>query len=119
MIVRRIAGAFVAMLALHLSVTGPITPCGQHAESAAADESMTEHHHGSPMTMPTPSAPEIPVETPSRAECCGALSSCAISLAEDSSGNVGVSPPHGAILSGLLRAPVAQILSPDPPPPKA
>ena len=61
-----------------------------------------------------------PCKTPARAECCQAMTSCAISAAFARGDRLAsVSLPRDVIEPGMMRVPLSPITSPDPPPPRA
>ena len=122
MFARRLTGALIAMLMLHLTFLGADTTCAEHG-SHPANAHQHGSSHGNHVVAPshtTVNTTNTPCETPTQPECCRAMTSCAVNAASEGTARVAQLPPvHSVIEAAVMRLPRSQVTSPDPPPPKA
>jgi hypothetical protein len=123
MLVRRLSGLLTGLLMLHLSFVGWDLACAQHGDRpASAHNNMLGHHghHVAAARVESATASDQPCETPTQPACCHAMTSCAINAAfERGTRLASVPPARNVIELAVIRVPLSQITSPDPPPPKA
>ena len=108
---------------LHLTFVGADLTCAQHGDRPATshEHAVAHHeHHIAAAHVETVAAADQPCETPTQPECCHAMTSCGISAAFAGGARASWVPPvRQAIEATVMRLPLSQITSPDPPPPKA
>jgi hypothetical protein len=129
MLARRLSGILTGLLMLHLASAGADLACAEHGSRPAQDHrhAMGHHTHATAKSAVTAAAradaataTEQPCETPAQAECCRAMTSCAIIAACERGARLESVPPvRDAIEPAVVRAPQSPVTSPDPPPPKA
>ena len=123
MLVRRISGMITALLMLHLTFVGADLACAEHGDRSADEHRgmMAHHeHHTTAAHTEGVTATDQPCETPTQPQCCHAMTSCAVGAAlERGMGPDSVPPIRDVIESAIMRLPLSQVTSPDPPPPKA
>jgi hypothetical protein len=119
---RRVAGALVGLLMLHLSFVRADVACAAHGDRHGRATSAMQHHtashaHGTPSES---QGREKPCDTPRQADCCQALASCALLLAfNGDDGASSIVSAHDAVRGAVVSIPLSLIVPPDPPPPKA
>lgn len=123
MVARCLSGILTGLLMLHLTFVGADLTCAQHGNRPARTREHAMGHHDRHIAAAhgeTVAAADQPCETPTQPECCHAMTSCAISAAFQGGVHPGSIPPvRQAIEPAVMRVPLSQITSPDPPPPKA
>jgi hypothetical protein len=123
MLARRLSGLITGLLMLHLTFVGADLACAEHGDRAPQGHAPATAHHERHVVAAHVEAsvtPDQPCETPTQTECCRAMTSCAVNAAFERGAPLESVPPvRSAIEPAALRAPLSQITSPDPPPPKA
>jgi len=123
MVARCLSGILTGLLMLHLTFVGADLTCAQHGDRTgrSQEHAMGHHdHHIAASHVERMAGAGQPCETPSGPQCCQAVTSCAISAAFEGGVRPGSAPPvRQAIEPAVMRVPLSQITSPDPPPPKA
>ena len=122
MFARRLAGALLAPLILHLTLVSADVTCAEHGSRSAS-----VHQHGGShgdriiaQAQMTATATDKPCQTPTQPQCCRAMVSCAVNATSERSMRPADLPPvRGVIEPAIWSLPRSQIASPDPPPPKA
>ena len=124
MLARRLTGVLAGLLTLHLTFVGADVACAQHGIVGAVEthQHATENrdHMVAVLHGDGVGASDQPCDTPTQPECCRAMTSCAVNATSERSLRLPQRPPvRGVIAPAVMRAPLSQITSPDPPPPKA
>ena len=122
MFVRRLTGFMLAVMMLHLTFVGADVTCAQHGSRAmsAHEHGSARHEHMAAASNVRVSGTEQPCDTPTQPQCCRAMTSCAVNAASERGTRLAqVLPAHDAIEPAVMRTPLSQVTSPDPPPPKA
>ena len=116
---RGILGVFVTFTMAHLALVGGDLVCAKHAVARAAQpgDAMPGMDHGQPAGQ---TGDKQPCKTPTRADCCQAVASCAPSIAMASVVVVSeASMMSSATHASIDSVPLSRVAAPDPPPPKA
>lgn len=116
---RGILGVFVTFTMAHLALVGSDLVCAKHgvAPTAQPGDAMPGMDHGQPAGQ---TGDKQPCKTPTRADCCQAVASCAPSMAMASVVAIAEAPMmSSAALAFIGQIPLSRVAAPDPPPPKA
>lgn len=121
MLARRLSGLITGLLMLHLTFVAADLACAEHGDRPAQghQHDMRDHQHAAAAHVETAAATDQPCETPTQLQCCHAMTSCAITAASERARLRSVPPLRDVIEAAVMRAPLSQVTSPDPPPPKA
>lgn len=120
----RFIATMLSALMLHLTLVGADWTCARHGgKSGTAAMSAMSHQTRALLFDAGPAAAESsnrPCETPTQAECCRAMTSCAVTFGVSDE----LHPSSAPVLRESIRpraatAPASLIIAPDPPPPKA
>jgi hypothetical protein len=120
-VAHRLAGFLAALLMLHLTIVRADSACASHGsahDAAAMHMPHATHHPGNESGHGQQHTP--PCDTPTRADCCQALASCSVAIANSDARTATFIPrATRGVIADTVRTPPSQILPPEPPPPKA
>lgn len=124
---RRVLSVLLLLLTFHLTLSAGDFLCATHGVLAEHDTGTADEHarHATPAsgdeTWGQTSSPQKgdACDTPARARCCEALTSCTVTIAARDAHTLSwtpgeVAPPRSALLQAT-----SVVTAPDPPPPKA
>src|SRR6266516_6588091 len=122
--IRRVGGLLIAVLMLQVNVQPIAAACSTSSphvsNSSTSHTKTTAQHHHSASAWQEVEHNQAPCETPVRADCCQAMTSCSNSVFSTSaSGQIATQREIVVTTPYTLRIPASRITAPDPPPPKA
>jgi hypothetical protein len=132
--VRRLGGLLGSLLVLNLSLVTGDLPCARHAAALGEPAGTVTHdahagHHGHAShpaaashradVHAPPDQARQPCKTPSRANCCEALTSCQVQMVFAGSLEMIAASTTRPSMLGSDAELIAPVPSPDTPPPKA